>query len=128
MRFRLSAVAFVLGVVVVSACALVAKLPALSSPLRDRLSRADSPTIEDAAKDCLTAEGWTPDDMNGEAEGATVVSARNAAKSRVSVYVQPPGSTPRVTGDPPYDDPFWPCLDRQLARGVGPAPPPASSP
>ena len=126
MRSRLSAVSFALGAVMVSACALVAKSPALSSPLRDRLSKADSPAIEDAAKACLMAEGWTPDDMNGEAEGATVVSARNAAKSRVSVYVQPPGSTPRVTGDPPYDDPFWPCLDRQLARGV--SAPPAAGP
>ena len=128
MRSRLSAVSFALGAVMVSACALVAKSPALSSPLRDRLSRADSPTIEDAAKACFTAEGWTPDDMNGEAEGATVVSARNVAKSRVSVYVQPPGSTPRVTGDPPYDDPFWSCLDRQLARGATAAPPAAPSP
>ena len=52
--------------------------------------------------------------MSGDAEGATVVSARNAAKSRVSVYIQPPGMSPRVTGDPPYDDPFWPCLGREL--------------
>ncbi len=98
-----------------AACALVAKSPALQSPLHERLAKADTPTIEDAAKDCLTHEGWTPDDMGGAAEGASVVSAKNAAKETVSVYVQPPDTNPRVTGGPGYDDPFWACLGRALA-------------
>ena len=100
---------------VTPACALVAKSPALQSPLHERLAKADTTTIEDAAKDCLVHEGWTPDDIGGFAEGATVVSAKNAAKQRVSVYIQPPEMNPRVTGDPPYDDPFWGCLSRGLS-------------
>jgi hypothetical protein len=99
-----------------SGCSLVAKSPALSDPLHERLAKADTSTIEDASKACLTQEGWTPDDVAGDAEGATVVSAKNGAKSHVSLYIQPMGMSPRVTGDPPYDDPFWPCLGRQLAR------------
>ena len=58
-------------------------------------------------------------------EGATVVSAKNAAKERVSVYIQPPEMNPRVTGGPGYDDPFWQCLARELAS---PTPPPPAEP
>lgn len=99
------------------ACVLLAKSPALSSPLQERLAKAGTATIEQAARACLTKGGWTPDDVGGEAEGATVVSAKNAAKNRVSVYIQPPGLSPRVTGDPAYDDPFWTCLGAELAPG-----------
>jgi hypothetical protein len=108
-----------------AACALVSKSPALQSPLHERLSKADTPTIEAAAKDCLIHEGWTPDDLGGFAEGATVVSAKNAAKNTVSVYIQPPEMSPRVTGGPEYDDPFWGCLGRAL--GSAKAAPAASS-
>jgi len=105
-----------------AACALVAKSPALQSPLHERLAKADTTAIEDAAKACLTGEGWAPDDVSGDVEGATVVSAKNAAKDRVTVYIQAPEVSPRVTGGPAYDDPFWNCLGREL--GGGKAPPP----
>jgi hypothetical protein len=113
MRYGLS---ILLAVSLASACSLVAKSPALSDPLHERLAKADTSTIEVAAKACLTEEGWKPDDVAGDAEGATVVSAKNDAKSHVSVYIQPSGMSPRVTGDPSYDDPFWLCLGRELAR------------
>jgi hypothetical protein len=118
--------ALVLLASTVAACALLAKSPALQSPLHERLMKADTPTIEAAAKDCLVHEGWTPDDLGGFAEGATVVSAKNAAKSTVSVYIQPPEMNPRVTGGPEYDDPFWGCLGRALG-GAKPAPAASSS-
>jgi hypothetical protein len=113
MRHPLSLV-LVLAASLAPACALFAKSPALASPLHEQLAKADTPRIEDAAKACLTKAGWTPDDVNGDSEGATVVSAKNAAKTRVSVYIQPPGASPRVTGDPAYDDPFWSCLGHEL--------------
>jgi hypothetical protein len=124
MRTRLL---FVLAASLPTACALFVKSPALSSPLRDQLAKADTPTIEDASKACLRQGGWTPDDVGGESEGASVVSAKNAAKARVTVYVQPPGTNPRVTGDPAYDDPFWACLGRELAgTKAGPASAPSA--
>jgi|SRR5580658_5309894 hypothetical protein len=110
---------------VMPACAFLAKSPALQSPLHERLAKADTTGIEDATKACLTKEGWKPDDVGGFAEGATVVSAKNAAKERVSVYIQPPEMNPRVTGGPAYDDPFWQCLARELAS---PTPPPPAEP
>jgi hypothetical protein len=107
-----------LALAAVPACALVAKSPALNSPLQERLAKADSSRIEEGARACLTEEGWTPDDVTADAEGANVVSAKNSAKARQSIYIQPRGSSPRVTGDPPYDDPFWKCLSRDLGRGA----------
>jgi hypothetical protein len=111
-----------LAVPLASACSLVAKSPALSDPLHARLAKADTSRIEEASKACFIQEGYTPDDVAGDAEGATVVSAKNAAKSRVSVYIQPTGMSPRVTGDPAYDDPFWQCLERDLAHARAPSP------
>jgi hypothetical protein len=104
-----------------AACALVAKSPAVQSPLKEKLAKADTTGIEDAAKSCLTQEGWKPDDIGGYVEGASVVSAKNSAKDRVSVYIQAPEVSPRVTGGPPYEDPFWKCLGQQLGS---PKPPP----
>jgi hypothetical protein len=112
---------------VLAACALVSKSPALQSPLRERLAKADTTTIEDAIKACLTKGGWKPDDVGGYVEGATVVSAKNAAKERVSVYIQAPQSNPRVTGGPGYDDPFWGCLKKEVS-GEKSAPAAAPSP
>jgi hypothetical protein len=106
MRYRLP---FLLLASVMPACAFLAKSPALQSPLHERLAKAGTTGIEDATKACLTKEGWKPDDVGGFAEGATVVSAKNAAKERVSVY----------------DDPFWQCLARELAS---PTPPPPAEP
>jgi hypothetical protein len=103
-----------------AACALVAKSPALKSPLHERLAKADTTTIEDAAKDCFTRGGWKPDDVGGYVEGASVVSAKNAAKDRVSVYIKAPEESPRVTGGPAYDDPFWNCLGQQLTAAKAP--------
>jgi hypothetical protein len=122
MRYRLP---FLLLASVMPACAFLAKSPALQSPLHERLAKAGTTGIEDATKACLTKEGWKPDDVGGFAEGATVVSAKNAAKERVSVYIQPPEMNPRVTGGPGYDDPFWQCLARELAS---PTPPPPAEP
>jgi len=110
------------------ACVLLAKSPALGSPLHEQLAKADTSQIEEAAKTCLTRGGWTPDDVGGEAEGATIVSAKNAAKDRVSVYIQPPGMSPRVTGDPAYDDPFWPCLGREVSSAKAAATSSADTP
>lgn len=119
MRHPISLV-LVLAASLAPACALFAKSPALASPLHEELAKADTPRIEDAAKACLIKAGWTPDDVNGDSEGATVVSAKNAAKTRVSVYIQPPGASPRVTGNPAYDNPFWSCLGHELG-GAKPA-------
>ncbi len=117
-----SHLALVLAAAILPACALVAKSPALTSPLHEQLAKADTSSIQDAAKACLTREGYTPDDVAGDAEGASVVSAKNAAKTHVSVYIQPPGQTPRVTGDPAYDDPFWTCLGREVSSPKAAAP------
>jgi hypothetical protein len=103
------------------ACVFLAKSPALRSPLHEQLANAGSTRIEQAARTCLAKEGWKPDDVGGFAEGATVVSARNAAKERVSVYIQPPEMNPRVTGGPAYDDPFWTCLGHDLEGGTAAA-------
>lgn len=111
----------VLAMAAAPACALVAKSPALSSPLHERLAKTDSSRIEEVTRACFTEEGWVPDDVTSDAEGATVVSAKNSAKARESVYIQPRGSNPRLTGDPPYDNPFWHCLSRGLG-GAMPAP------
>ncbi len=111
------------------ACAVVSRSPALGPPLRDHLAKADTSTIEDASRTCLNEGGYKPDDVTGDAEGANVVSAKNSEKVRVSVYIQARGTTPRVTGDPPYDDPFWKCLDRELGgSGSKPAPAPSAKP
>ena len=52
--------ALLLLVLTSPACSLVAKSPALQSPLHERLAKADTTTIEDAAKSCFTREGWAP--------------------------------------------------------------------
>ena len=105
------------AVAMAPACALAQKSPALSAPLRDRLAKQDTSHIEEVVRACLSDEGWTPDDVSGDAEGATVVKAKNKEKARTSVYIQSPGQVPRVTGDPPYDDPFWKCLNRDIVNG-----------
>lgn len=127
-RHRFSLV-LLLTLAPIPACSLFASSPALKSPLRERLTKAETPRIEEAARTCFSQLGWTPDDVAGDAEGATVVSAKNGEKARASVYIQPPGQTPRVTGDPSYDDPFWKCLSRELGapKREAPAEPSASA-
>lgn len=117
MRLRLSLCLIMFA----PACVLLAKSPALRSPLHERLANAGTTRIEQAARTCLSKEGWKPDDIGGFAEGASVVSAKNAAKERVTVYVQPPEMNPRVTGGPAYDDPFWACLGHDLESGTAAA-------
>lgn len=107
--------AFFLLPLLLPACSLFATSPALKSPLKDRLAKAGTTTVEDAAKVCLAQAGWKPDAVGGDAEGANVVSATNSNKDRVSLYIQPPEMKPRVTGGPDYDDPFWKCLSRELS-------------
>jgi hypothetical protein len=98
-------------------CSLFAKSPALQDPLHERLAKADLTSVEDATKSCLSREGWKPNDLGAYSEGATVVSARNAAKDQMSVYIQSSEVSPRVTGGPAYDDPFWGCLGHELEGG-----------
>jgi hypothetical protein len=117
-----SALLLALLVSVPVACALTARSPALQSPMQDRLAKAETTTIEDATKVCLQRGGWTPDDVGEYREGANVVSAKNAAKERISVYIQAPEVKPRVTGGPEYDNPFWRCLGSELANPTPPAP------
>jgi hypothetical protein len=105
----------------VAACSLFAKSPAAQDPLHDRLAKADLPTIEDATKACLTKEGWKPNDVGSYSAGLNVVTARNAAKDEVSVYIHPEEVAPRVTGGPGYDDPFWACLSKELEGKSAPA-------
>jgi hypothetical protein len=103
------------------ACSLFAKSPALSNPLHDRLAKAELPDVEDATKACLTKEGWKPADVGSIAEGSTVVTATNAAKEQVAVYIHAAEVSPRVTGGPGYGDPFWNCLGHELEGGTKPA-------
>jgi hypothetical protein len=105
-----------------SACSLFARSPAVSNPLHDRLAKAELPEVEDATKACLTKEGWKPDDVGSIAEGSTVVTAKNAAKEQMAVYIHSAEVSPRVTGGPGYGDPFWSCLGHELEGGSKPAP------
>jgi hypothetical protein len=102
------------------ACSLFAKSPALQDPLQNRLAQADLTTVEDATKACLTKEGWKPNDVGSYSEGSTVVTAKNAAKEEMTVFIHGPEVAPRVTGGPAYEDPFWACLGKQL-EGKAPA-------
>jgi len=114
---RIAPLLFLAAAAMAPACAFAQKSPALSPPLRDRLAKQDTSKIEEVVRACLSEEGWTPDDVSGDAEGATVVKAKNKEKARTSVYIQSPGQVPRVTGDPAYDDPFWKCLNRDILTG-----------
>jgi hypothetical protein len=107
----------VLALVLAPACSVLAKSPALADPLHDRLAKAELPAVEDATKACLTSAGWKTDPVDSIAEGSTVVNATDTAKHGMSVYIHGAEVSPRVTGGPPYDDPFWTCLDKQLAGG-----------
>ncbi|HZU85766.1 MAG TPA: hypothetical protein VE987_22730 [Polyangiaceae bacterium] len=105
------------------ACATFSTSPATHSPLRDRLAAADTSRVEEAARTCLSKSGWKVDPVGGLSAGANVVTA-SKAKDETNVYIQPPEVTPRVTGGPDYDDPFWSCLGGELAN---PSPPPAAA-
>jgi hypothetical protein len=102
------------------ACSLFAKSPAVTNgALRERLSKADTSAIEQAANSCYAQAGWKADDISGYVEGATSVSAKKPNNERVTVYIQAAGASPRVTGGPEYDDPFWKCLSKEMGGGGG---------
>jgi hypothetical protein len=88
--------------------------PAVHSPLREQLARADTPTVEGAIRACLDKGGWKVDPVGSVSGGANVVSAKNSEQI-VQVYIQAPEMHPRITGGPDYGDPFWKCLGGQLA-------------
>lgn len=94
--------------------------PAMKSPLREALSKAETPTVEDATRDCLTSLGWKVDPVGSVSGGSNVVSAKNKETGEsTQVYVNQPDQKPRITGGP--DDPkFWECLKGKLApEGAG---------
>jgi hypothetical protein len=97
------------------ACSTFANSPATRGALHDRLTGADTSRIEDATRACLTKGGWKVDPVGSLSGGANVVTAAKA-KSDTSVYIQPPEVSPRITGGPDYDDPFWSCLGEELAK------------
>jgi hypothetical protein len=107
-----------------AACSIFGSSPASSGSLRAKLAAADTSRVEDAARACLTKQGWKVDPVGGLSGGANIVSA-SKAKNEMSVYIQPPEITPRVTGGPDYGDPFWSCLGGELASAS--APPSAAS-
>jgi hypothetical protein len=109
-----------------ASCSLFSTSPATHSPLRERLAKADTSTVEEAARACLAKGGWKVDPVGGLAEGANVVTASNA-KERTDVYIQAPEVKPRVTGGPDYGDPFWNCLGSELASAPAPPAPSSSS-
>ncbi|MBV9946345.1 MAG: hypothetical protein JOZ69_05830 [Myxococcales bacterium] len=97
-----------------AACTIFGSSPAARSPLRERLSTADTSRIEDAARACLSKSGWKVDPVGGLSGGANVVSA-SKAKDETNLYIQPPEINPRITGGPDYGDPFWSCLGGELS-------------
>jgi hypothetical protein len=93
--------------------------PAVHSPLKDQLAAAETSKIEEVARGCLAKGGWKVDPIGGlSASGWNIVHAKKGkdeTKEATDVYVQGPGSKPRITGGPDYDDPFWTCLSKDLA-------------
>jgi hypothetical protein len=113
MPWRLLAVP-ALGLVALAACS---QTPAARSPLKEQLDASDNPTVEQAARACLTKTGWKVDPIAGLSGGADVVTAYKA-KGQTDVYIYPPKTNPRITGGPDFDDGFWKCLGRELGGGA----------
>jgi hypothetical protein len=99
--------------IVGAACATA---PAMRSPLRERLEKADTPEVEDATRACLDSLGWISDPVGSVSGGSNVVSAHTKDHEAVQVYVHQADQKPRVTGGPD-DDKFWKCLAQKLAGG-----------
>jgi hypothetical protein len=99
----------------VAACATA---PAMRSPLRERLETADTPTVEDATRACLTDLGWTADPIGSVSGGSNVVSAHNKDREQTQVFVHQADQKPRVTGGPDNER-FWKCLAKTLGGGAG---------
>jgi hypothetical protein len=105
----------VLGLAALAACSMA---PAARSPLRERLDASDNPTVEQAARACLSKTGWKVDPLAGLSGGADVVTAYKA-KGQTDVYIYPPKTQPRITGGPDDGDAFWGCLGRELGGASG---------
>ena len=100
----------VLPVLLLVSCATA---QAMKSPLRERLEKAGTTEVEDAARACLTEGGWKVDPIGSLSGGSNVVSASTKDHEPTQVYIHPPDQKPRVTGGP--DDPkFWKCLAAKL--------------
>jgi hypothetical protein len=114
---RPSLLLFVAGLALTAtACATA---PAMRSPLRERLEKADTPAVEDATRECLNSLGWTADPIGSVSGGSNVVSAKNKDRDQTQVYVHQADQKPRVTGGPD-DERFWNCLAQKLGgQGEG---------
>ncbi len=110
------AVTAIVSVTLALAAAACATAPAMRSPLRERLASADTPTVEDATRACLTDLGWTADPIGSVSGGSNVVSAHNKDREQTQVFVHQADQKPRVTGGPD-DDKFWKCLAQKLGGG-----------
>jgi hypothetical protein len=118
LMLRTSPLVFVAAVAL--AAAACATSPAMRSPLRERLATADTPTVEDATRECLNSLGWTADPIGSVSGGSNVVSAKNKDREQVQVFVHQSDQKPRVTGGP--DDPkFWKCLADRLGGAAAPS-------
>jgi hypothetical protein len=117
-RMLRPALAIASVVVLAAGAAACASSPAMRSPLRERLAAADTPTVEDATRDCLNSLGWTADPIGSVSGGSNVVSAKNKDKEQTQVFVHQADQKPRVTGGPD-DDKFWKCLAQKLGGGGG---------
>ena len=105
----------ILPVLLLASCATA---QAMKSPLRERLEKAGTSEVEDAARACLTDEGFKVDPIGSLSGGSNVVSASTKDHEQTQVYVHPPDQKPRVTGGP--DDPkFWKCLAAKLGGEGG---------
>jgi hypothetical protein len=106
-RMRVASLVFL---ACVTSCATA---PAARSPLREQLAAADTPSLRDAANDCLAKAGWKVDPFPGLSGGADVVRASKAGVA-TDVYLYSSDVKPRITGGPDDKDPFWVCLGTEL--------------
>ncbi len=101
--------------VIILAAAACSKAPAAKSPLREALTKADTPTIEDAARGCLTDGGWKVDPVGSVSAGDNVITAyREKDTAPTELYIHQHDQTPRLTGGPDDGDKFWACLAKAL--------------
>lgn len=100
---------------IIVAAAACSKAPAAKSPLREALTKADTPAIEDAARGCYTDEGWKVDPVGSVSAGDNVITAyRDKDTAPTELYIHQPDQMPRLTGGPDDGDKFWACLAKAL--------------
>jgi hypothetical protein len=109
-RMRVASLVLLASVASVASCATA---PAARSPLREQLAAADTPSLRDAANDCLAKAGWKVDPFPGLSGGADVVRASKAGVA-TDVYLYSSDVKPRITGGPDDKDAFWGCLATEL--------------